>query len=131
MKKEKWVLEKVFTFDAAHQLEHMPEGHKCGQLHGHTWKVIVRIACYRLHEPQDWVMDFGKLKEKVGNILSEYDHTNLNDSFSGNTTCENIAKALFIELDQKMMPSKVTFLESITVYETEGNGCTYRMEETL
>ncbi|WP_240459485.1 helix-turn-helix domain-containing protein, partial [Pseudomonas aeruginosa] len=24
-----------FTFESAHRLPHVPEGHKCGRLHGH------------------------------------------------------------------------------------------------
>ncbi|MGQ7190015.1 6-carboxytetrahydropterin synthase, partial [Escherichia sp. HC-CC] len=30
---------KDFTFEAAHRLPHVPEGHKCGRLHGHSFMV--------------------------------------------------------------------------------------------
>ena len=30
---------KTFTFDAAHQLHLLPEGHKCRRMHGHTYRV--------------------------------------------------------------------------------------------
>ncbi|EEW8595914.1 6-carboxytetrahydropterin synthase, partial [Escherichia coli] len=28
---------KDFTFEAAHRLPHVPQGHKCGRLHGHSF----------------------------------------------------------------------------------------------
>ena len=31
---------KDFHFDAAHWLPHVPEGHKCGRMHGHTYRVL-------------------------------------------------------------------------------------------
>jgi 6-pyruvoyltetrahydropterin/6-carboxytetrahydropterin synthase len=30
---------KEFTFESAHRLPHVPDGHKCGRLHGHSFKV--------------------------------------------------------------------------------------------
>ncbi|MCH9822319.1 MAG: 6-carboxytetrahydropterin synthase, partial [Bacteroidetes bacterium] len=32
---------KQFTFDSAHQLPNVPEGHKCKNLHGHTYHLTV------------------------------------------------------------------------------------------
>ena len=34
---------KTFTFDAAHWLPRVPEGHKCGRLHGHTYSVTIAV----------------------------------------------------------------------------------------
>jgi len=34
---------KLFNFDAAHYLPHVPDGHKCKRLHGHSY--WVRITC--------------------------------------------------------------------------------------
>ena len=28
---------KTFTFDSAHSLPHVPDGHKCKNIHGHTY----------------------------------------------------------------------------------------------
>jgi len=30
---------KEFTFEAAHRLPNVPEGHKCARLHGHSFRV--------------------------------------------------------------------------------------------
>ena len=35
---------KDFTFEAAHRLPHVPEGHKCGRLHGHSFMVRLEIT---------------------------------------------------------------------------------------
>ena len=35
---------KEFTFESAHRLPHVPEGHKCGRLHGHSFKVAIHLS---------------------------------------------------------------------------------------
>lgn len=35
---------KQFTFDAAHCLPLMPDGHKCQRLHGHTYAVEIQLT---------------------------------------------------------------------------------------
>ena len=36
-------LTKDFTFEAAQTLPYAPEGHKCGRVHGHSFKVEVSV----------------------------------------------------------------------------------------
>lgn len=36
-------ISKEFTFDAAHYLPTVPEGHKCRRMHGHTYRVELVI----------------------------------------------------------------------------------------
>ena len=33
-----------FTYEAAHWLPHVPEGHQCGRMHGHSYHLIVTVA---------------------------------------------------------------------------------------
>ena len=35
---------REFTFEAAHRLTHVPEGHKCARLHGHSYRVEIHVA---------------------------------------------------------------------------------------
>ena len=34
---------KEFTFEAAHRLPNVPEGHKCARLHGHSYRVEIHV----------------------------------------------------------------------------------------
>ena len=40
---------KEFTFEAAHKLPNVPEGHKCGRLHGHSFVVRLYITGNVIH----------------------------------------------------------------------------------
>ena len=77
-----------FTLQAAHHLPHVPEGHKCGRVHGHTWDVEVWVT----GQPDDrgWFMDFAEIDvawtRDVHNVL---DHRDMNDIIP-NPTTENI-----------------------------------------
>ena len=35
---------KEFSFEAAHKLPNVPEGHKCARLHGHTFYVRIVVS---------------------------------------------------------------------------------------
>ena len=85
-------LSKEFTFEAAHLLPNVPEGHKCRRLHGHSFRVEVTVK-----GPVDprtgWVMDFGELKEKFRPLEDQLDHRYLNEVAGlENSTSENIAR---------------------------------------
>ena len=69
---------KQFTFDAAHHLPQMPEGHKCRQLHGHTYRLEVQIVG-RVHGIDGLVLDYADLAAAVRPVLEEVDHRNLNE----------------------------------------------------
>ena len=51
---------KDFSFEAAHRLPNVPEGHKCARLHGHSFAVRVTIEG-PVGEESGWVMDFSDL----------------------------------------------------------------------
>ena len=63
---------KQFTFDAAHFLPKVPEGHKCRALHGHTYHLTVFISGSVLQE-QGWVMDFTDIKAVCKPVLERID----------------------------------------------------------
>jgi 6-pyruvoyltetrahydropterin/6-carboxytetrahydropterin synthase len=89
-----YTIRKDFTFDAAHQLHGLAEGHKCGNLHGHTYTVTIELKRANLDE-NSFVRDYGELKEIKNWIDSMLDHKNLNDVFSCQTSAENIAREIF------------------------------------
>ncbi|MFF2522843.1 6-carboxytetrahydropterin synthase QueD [Streptomyces liangshanensis] len=114
---------REFTFEAAHRLPKVPEGHKCARLHGHSYKVIVHVEA-----PVDpeacWVMDFGDLKKAFKPLEARLDHYYLND-IEGleNPTSEVLARWIWERL-QPTLPA----LSALTVRETCTSGCTYRGE---
>ena len=69
---------KDFTFEAAHLLPNVPEGHKCRRLHGHSFLVRVYVSG-PLDPKLGWVMDFADLKQAFQPILQQLDHFYLND----------------------------------------------------
>lgn len=66
---------KTFKFDAAHRLFTMPEGHKCRNIHGHSYVVRVSICVEDIQNLKNpnMVVDFGVLK-KFQDDLDALDH---------------------------------------------------------
>ena len=95
--------------DCAH---HIPGHPKCGQLHGHTYKVEVIIEGQT--RPGGMVLDFTDLKSQTREVLARYDHKNWNDVLEF-PSVENICELLAGELRQR-----ISFPMVIRVWE--GNG---------
>jgi 6-pyruvoyltetrahydropterin/6-carboxytetrahydropterin synthase len=111
---------KEFTFEAAHRLPNVPDGHKCKRLHGHSFRVQVHVSG-PLHADLGWVMDFADLKAAVKPVIARLDHYYLND-IPGleNPTSEVLACWLWQEL-KPVLPE----LSRIVVQETCTSGCSY------
>ena len=111
---------KAFTIEAAHRLPNVPEGHKCARLHGHSFRVEIRVR----GEPDPhtgWVMDFSEIKAAFAPLHAQLDHNYLNDVPGlENPTSENLAKWIW----DKMKP-QLPSLAQITVFETCDARCEY------
>lgn len=106
-------------FDAAHFIRNY-DG-KCANLHGHRWNIVVCIEGQELDE-LGMLIDFSKVKQATKLLVSELDHSLLNDlpSFGAqgvNPTAENVAKMLFMEL-KKNLPLHPNHLSWVKVYES-------------
>ncbi|MFK4546683.1 6-pyruvoyltetrahydropterin/6-carboxytetrahydropterin synthase [Streptomyces tendae] len=114
---------REFTFEAAHRLPNVPEGHKCARLHGHSYKVIVHVEA-PIDPESGWVMDFGDLKKAFKPLEAQLDHYYLND-IEGleNPTSEVLARWIW----ERLKPT-LPDLSALTVRETCTSGCTYRGE---
>ena len=64
---------KEFSFDSAHFLPNVPDGHKCKEMHGHTYKLKVFIRG-ELDPKLGWIMDFKDLKEALLPVIDQLDH---------------------------------------------------------
>lgn len=116
---------KRFTFEAAHWLGSLPEGHKCARQHGHSYTVEVIIAATGLSGP-GFVADFADL-DPLKNYLAEvFDHRVLNDVAGVEPTSENLARVLFDWCAANIpLPSAASF-EAVRVSETPATWAEYR-----
>ncbi|AMO68040.1 MULTISPECIES: 6-carboxytetrahydropterin synthase QueD [Zhongshania] len=114
---------KDFTFEAAHLLPNVPQGHKCGRLHGHSFLIRLYIAG-DIDPHTGWLMDFSDIKQIFKPIYEQLDHNYLND-IPGleNPTSENLA----IWIWQQLKPI-LSALSQVEVRETCTSGCIYRGE---
>ncbi|HEX8868839.1 MAG TPA: 6-carboxytetrahydropterin synthase QueD [Lentzea sp.] len=111
---------REFTFEAAHRLPNVPEGHKCARLHGHSYRVEVHVSG-DVDTRAGWVMDFGDLKKAFVPIDAELDHRYLNDVPGlENPTSENLARWIWDRLIDELPLSKIVVRETCT------SGCVYR-----
>jgi 6-pyruvoyltetrahydropterin/6-carboxytetrahydropterin synthase len=69
---------RKFHFSASHQLEHLPDGHKCRRLHGHNYTVEL-IFCSPQLGSDFFVRDFDSLGGFEGWLEHTLDHRHLND----------------------------------------------------
>jgi len=111
-------------FDAAHFLRGY-QG-KCEALHGHRFRVVVKITASEVDEV-GLAYDFTVLKQQLGDILSSFDHTCLNDvpPFDKiNPSSENIAATIYNELQPKLAGAPVSLLY-VEVWESPQSGVAY------
>ncbi len=113
-------LVKSFTFESAHFLPKVSLGHKCGRLHGHSFKCEVQVTG-PLDPDTGWVMDFAEMKKAFGPIRDQLDHRYLNEDVPGldNPTSEIICKWIWGKLKPQL-----PLLSAIILHET----CTARSE---
>jgi len=114
----------TFTFDAAHKLPCVPEGHKCGNIHGHTFTAEVHVSG-PVESETGWVIDFNDIKKIIKPIEEQLDHKYLNDIIGlENPTSECIAKWIW----QRVKPA-LPALSKIVVKESPKSGAIYSGED--
>lgn len=110
-----------FTFESAHRLPNVPEGHKCARLHGHSYRI--RISVEGPLDPRlGWVMDFADVKRAFEPLHEQLDHRYLNE-IPGleNPTSEHLAQWIW----ERLAPALPGLVE-VEVRETCTSGCAYR-----
>jgi 6-pyruvoyltetrahydropterin/6-carboxytetrahydropterin synthase len=111
---------REFSFEAAHRLPHVPAGHKCARLHGHSFRVEIHVS-----GPVDpelgWVMDFADVKAAFAAVHDALDHRYLNEVPGlENPTSEHLAVWVWDRLAESGLP-----LSRVVVRETCTVGCVY------
>jgi 6-pyruvoyl tetrahydropterin synthase/QueD family protein len=120
------IIRKNFSFEAAHFIPAFQEGHKCRKLHGHSFRVSIKVRG-EVNPALGIVMDFGDIKEVVKPFIDYLDHDCLNTigerdgiPLLENPTSENICLWLYRELKPR-----IPMLHSVSVGETCTSGCEY------
>jgi 6-pyruvoyltetrahydropterin/6-carboxytetrahydropterin synthase len=108
-----------FRFEAAHQMPNVPEGHKCGRMHGHGFEVIVHAN--QDLKGSDMGVDFDRL-EALWAPFHEELHLNCMNDIAGleNPTSERLSHWIW----ERLKPA-LPALSRVTVYETATAGCHY------
>jgi len=112
---------KEIHVEAAHRLPHVPPGHKCARLHGHSFRIAIHVSG-ELDPELGWVQDFADLKAALQPVHAALDHRYLNDVPGlENPTSENLAVWIW----QRLSP-QLPLLSRVVVHETCTSGCEYR-----
>lgn len=106
-----YYITKRMEISACHSLTLNYES-KCTRMHGHNWIVTVHCKSSELNE-NGMVCDFTSIKEM---IMSQLDHSNLNEKLPFNPTAENIARWICEQIPQCFR---------VDVQESEGNVASY------
>jgi len=115
---------REMNFEAAHRLPHVPANHKCGRLHGHSYKVEIHIQG-QVSETSGMVIDFADVKVAFQPLMDRLDHYYLND-IEGleNPTAENLSVWIWDRL-KPALPA----LCMVLVKETCTAGAVFEGEE--
>ena len=114
------VIFKKFAFDSAHFLPNVPIGHKCKNIHGHTYHLTVFLEG-DLESDLQWVMDFKELKDVVKPVIDQLDHQLMNE-IEGleNPTAERITIWIWNQIKPKL-----PLLSKLELNETPTSGVVY------
>jgi 6-pyruvoyltetrahydropterin/6-carboxytetrahydropterin synthase len=112
---------KEFRFEAAQTLPNVPEGHKCRQMHGHSFKIEITVEG-EVDEAVGWVYDHACITEAMAPLLEVLDHSYLNE-IEGleNPTIENMAAWFWRKLE-----APCAGLCEIVIHETPTARCVFR-----
>lgn len=69
---------KQFTFDSAYFLPHVPDEHKCKEIHGPKYRLTAFVEG-ELQNKLEWVMDFAEMKNVIDPDVKSIDHKLLNN----------------------------------------------------
>jgi 6-pyruvoyltetrahydropterin/6-carboxytetrahydropterin synthase len=106
-------ISRFYTLQAAHRLPRVPEGHKCGRLHGHTYRVKVTLEG-ELDSDDGWFADFADIDAVYQTLVhARIDHTYLNDTIE-NPTTENMCLWMIA-----VLRPAIPLLHSVSIAEND------------
>lgn len=135
-----YYISRKFKFECAHKLNNLPNGHPCGCIHGHSYKVEMIIFSKKLNK-YGFIIDFGDLKIFQQWLDLKFDHALIISESEeqtefimsqknfrmpyNNTSAENMAH-YFANKMYELINEKDNIYKIITnVWETENNYAGY------
>jgi 6-pyruvoyltetrahydropterin/6-carboxytetrahydropterin synthase len=116
-------ISRSYSIEAAHRLPHVPEGHKCARLHGHSFRITLHVGG-ELHPKLGWIIDFADIDRAFEPLFAELDHRYLNEVPGlDNPTSEILARWV---LERVHLPNGQ--LTAVSVGETCNARCTVYAE---
>lgn len=121
--KKKFTISKIFEFEAAHSLPHLPKWHKCRLVHGHSYQVELFFRG-ELDE-RGFVIDYSEISEIANPLIKLLDHNRagrneddgklvlIEDIIQMPSTAENLAFWFWSEIKKKNK-----LLSKVKIYET-------------
>lgn len=117
----KVILVKDFDFEAAQSLPHFPEGHKCRQIHGHSFKISIKVQG-EVNPATGILYDHSEISQAMKPLLEVLDHAYLNEVQGLEVpTIEWMCRWFW----QRLTP-KLPGLFEIELWETPRARCIYR-----
>lgn len=111
-------ISKTFDFDAAHWLPKVPEGHKCKRLHGHTYRVEIRLTGPL--DERGMVVDYAEIAEAWQPLHDALDHRCLNEVPGLENPTTEVLVAWLLNRLRGHWP---VFLLAVRVYESSTTYC--------
>ena len=104
---------REYRFEAAHLLPHVPEGHKCRRLHGHSFRVTLTVGG-DVDPRLGWICDFADIDGAWRPLFEALDHRYLNEVEGlDNPTSEVLARWIL----ERLALARGAVV-SVTVHET-------------
>ena len=96
------ILSKDFEFESAQSLPRFPEGHKCRQMHGHSFKLTVSVRG-PVDEATGIFFDHAVISKAMRPIVDQLDHAYAQRySRAGNPTIELMSRWLWKKLEPQL-----------------------------
>lgn len=121
-----YTISKEFGFSASHVLAGLPDGHPCGRVHGHNYKVRVTLKSTEL-DARGFLLDYNLLKPFGVWLDTVVDHRHLNDVVPMQPSAENLAH-YFSGIAFETLPLPPSVRVSVAVSETEKTWAEYSHE---
>jgi 6-pyruvoyltetrahydropterin/6-carboxytetrahydropterin synthase len=94
-----------YDFEAAHFLPHVPDGHKCKTMHGHSYVMEFHVTgeVQTSGPAAGMVVDFDVIDAMGRMLVREFDHRPLNQVME-NPTVENMAPYIWRRFSEALAP---------------------------